>query len=320
MKMSRSSPRRCAPLPEASDLQIARAAAGVSTIVYRIGCPAGVYYLRIHSEPGATFAAEAAVHRRLRALGLHVPVVLHMDPLHPVLGRSLMLTTAVAGQAIGYVRPPAAAPAVVRAAGRELAILNQVRVHGYGWLNRLARPSGASGAEPGAEPAAEYPTLPQWLHAHFAAPLDALGGSAYLSGPAAGKLPGLLDCACDRLREEPAVLAHGDFDVTHIFHRRLGARTVYSGIIDFGEIRGAHWLYDLGHFAVEGERLLPHLLEGYGEITPLTAADLHTLRLTSLLIAARRIGRRLQQQRTPHGPDVAYLVTHLGAFDCDRQR
>ena len=151
-------------LPEASDLQIERAAAGVSTIVYRIGCPAGVNYLRIHPEPGATFAAEAAV------------------------------------------------------------------------------------------------------------------------------------------------------------HRRLGARTVYSGIIDFGEIRGAHWLYDLGHFAVEGERLLPHLLEGYGEITPLTAADLHTLRLTSLLIAARRIGRRLQQQRTPHGPDVAYLVTRLGAFDCDRQR
>ena len=33
----------------------------------------------------------------------------------------------------------------------------------------------------------------------------------------------------------PAVLAHGDFDPTHVF----AARGTYAGIIDFGEIRGA---------------------------------------------------------------------------------
>ena len=48
-------------------------------------------------------------------------------------------------------------------------------------------------------------------------------------------------------------------------HRRLGARTVYSGIIDFGAIPGAHWLYDLGHFAVEGERLSPTCWKATGK-------------------------------------------------------
>lgn len=43
---------------------------------------------------------------------------------------------------------------------------------------------------------------------------------------------------------------------------------VFSGIIDFGEIRGADLFYDLGHFALhDGETikrtLLPSLLEGY---------------------------------------------------------
>jgi hypothetical protein len=31
----------------------------------------------------------------------------------------------------------------------------------------------------------------------------------------------------------------------------------YVGLIDFGEIRGAHALYDLGHLAVEHANLLP---------------------------------------------------------------
>ena len=118
-----------------------------------------------------------------------------------------------------------------------------------------------------------------------------------------------------QFRDQPAVLAHGDFDVTHIFHRRA----VYTGIIDFGEIRGAHWLYDLGHFAIESEHLLPSLLGGYGEITPLTAADCAGLQCTALLIAARRVGRRLQQQRLPHPPDVAYLQSQLPAFTGGRQ-
>ncbi len=54
------------------------------------------------------------------------------------------------------------------------------------------------------------------------------------------------------LRDDQARLAHGDFDTTHIYEKNCR----YSGIIDFGEIRGAEPLYDLGHFQLhDGERL-----------------------------------------------------------------
>src|SRR5207248_10181336 len=69
---------------------------------------------------------------------------------------------------------------------------------------------------------------------------------------------------------EQARLAHGDFDVTHIYQK--GGH--YTGIIDFGEIRGTDALYDLGHFNLhDGETLpqlvLPYLLAGYSEVMPL---------------------------------------------------
>lgn len=47
---------------------------------------------------------------------------------------------------------------------------------------------------------------------------------------------------------EQGYLAHGDFDTTHIYQDNGR----YTGIIDFGEIRGADRWYDLGYFHMRG--------------------------------------------------------------------
>lgn len=60
----------------------------------------------------------------------------------------------------------------------------------------------------------------------------------------AGRIKSIMDNAYPMLETSEAFLIHGDFDSSHIFH----VRGRYSGIIDFGEIRGSHYLYDLGHF------------------------------------------------------------------------
>ena len=89
------------------------------------------------------------------------------------------------------------------------------------------------------------------------------------------------------LHVEQAWLAHGDFDVTHIYQH--DGR--YTGIIDFGEIRGAHQLYDLGHFNLhDGEvvpqMLLPTLLEGYREVLTLPPDRERRISLVSVLIGS----------------------------------
>jgi Ser/Thr protein kinase RdoA (MazF antagonist) len=59
------------------------------------------------------------------------------------------------------------------------------------------------------------------------------------------------------------VLAHGDFDHTHVF----ADGGAYAGIIDFGEIRGGPRLYDVAHWALQSPP--EALLKGYAQVAPL---------------------------------------------------
>ena len=113
----------------------------------------------------------------------------------------------------------------------------------------------------------------------------------------AGGLEGTIERYDVWLHVEQAWLAHGDFDVTHIYQH--DGR--YTGIIDFGEMRGAHQLYDLGHFNLhDGEvvpqRLLPALLEGYREVLPLPPDRERRISLMSVLIGVRALARNVRRQ------------------------
>jgi Ser/Thr protein kinase RdoA (MazF antagonist) len=87
-----------------------------------------------------------------------------------------------------------------------------------------------------------------------------------------------------------AHLAHGDFDVTHIFH----LDGVYSGLIDFGEIRGTEPLFDLGHFLLHDCETFPaplfeHLVAGYAEIHLLRPNDNADVRTSAILLGLRQL-------------------------------
>lgn len=87
------------------------------------------------------------------------------------------------------------------------------------------------------------------------------------------------------LETSDAYLAHGDFDDSHIFHYN----GQYTGIIDFGEIRGSHHLYDLGHYRLHdnigGFR---HLVKGYNEIKTLVQEDYAKIDYLALFVGLRR--------------------------------
>jgi aminoglycoside phosphotransferase (APT) family kinase protein len=83
----------------------------------------------------------------------------------------------------------------------------------------------------------------------------------------------------------PAVLAHGDFDPTHVF----AARGKYAGIIDFGEIRGAPPLYDVAHWALYAPP--DHLLAGYAQVAPLPGDHERIVARLSIEIGNDILGR-----------------------------
>ena len=274
-----------------------------STEVYRVWRDDQVLYLRVLPEEGASFAPEAFVHAAARKHGLHVPEVLYYEHNNALLQRSVMLTTAITGRAIGHVDRPPQAPQIVRQAGRELAMLNSIPVRGFGWIKRdqayvdelrAECDSYAAGLLPDMEPA--LATLTQ---------LDLV--SAY----EARAVRLAIDEADALFGSEPAYLAHGDFDGTHIYHQDEH----YTGMIDFGEIRGANQLYDLGHFQIADAELLPDLLEGYADGVALPADHMRRIRLSGLMTALRRLGRDVARARPVYAPDLPGVRRILVALE-----
>ena len=284
-----------------TNITVERVPEGVSTIVYRLRRRDACFYLRVLPEVDASFAPEVYVHHVLRERGLHIPKVIYFEHRNAVLERSVMITTEITGLPIGYGAPSASLRMAVRQAGREQAVINSVLVQGFGWINRMtAQITHLRG---------EYDDYATWLQQEFSPMIAALGVYAPLAAYVS-PFKDVMEEAVALFGADRAVLAHGDFDPTHIFHRN-GA---YTGIIDFGEIRGAQPLYDLGHFTIEHGELLPDLLEGYAEIAALPSDYRRRIDLAGLLIAAYRVGRRVIQHAEQYQPYVQFIQQSLNTL------
>jgi aminoglycoside phosphotransferase (APT) family kinase protein len=279
-------------LPSTVGTAVERVAVGVSTEVYRVQVDEQTLYVRVLPEANAGFMPEALVHRLARARGARVPEVIHVEECLPALGQAVMVTSAVPGHAVAEGVPAGTVPDILAAAGRDLALINAIPVRGYGWLRR----------ELGLEAAllGEHADYSEWAIAGVEESVGALGGAGVLGSGEARALVRLLVGRGAWARPAQARLAHGDFDCTHIFQQDGH----YAGIIDFGEIRGAEPTYDLGQFWVEHPELLAHLLAGYAEVAPLPADGVLQIRHSGLLIALRRLRRRLDTGRDALAQDV----------------
>src|SRR5262249_44147250 len=117
----------------------------------------------------------------------------------------------------------------------DLAIINSISVEGFGWIKR------DSSKVPALE--AELPTYRAFIFEDLERDLSFLSEHV-LSTREIEAVWEIIDRFGAWLEAEQAWLAHGDFDATHIYQEH----GCYTGIIDFGEIRGSNPFYDLGHF------------------------------------------------------------------------
>jgi len=265
-------------------IAVERVPEGVSTHVYRVVRGAEHAYLRVLPEMGATFAPEVRAHQLALAVGARVPEIVHYEPRNEVLGASIMLTTEITGQPVHPHLPRDFVRTVVAAAGRDLARMNAIPVDGFGWVRRDMQ------AVPG-RLTAEQPTAHAFMLAEFDVYVAALSAAGF-DEHEIHLLAEVARRGAHWLDDDRAYLAHGDFDTSHIYADESG----YSGIIDFGEIRGAPRIYDLAHHHMhDGERLpyatLPFLLEGYARESELPDDCAQHIAYLSLLIALRALAR-----------------------------
>jgi aminoglycoside phosphotransferase (APT) family kinase protein len=273
-------------LPGTSSLTVTRTATGVSTPVYRIQRGTITLYLRLAESPEDNLAPDVFVHQVLCARGVRVPEIVHFEPFNEELGRSLMVTTEIAGQPMDDHYHSTTVEEVLTSAGRDLALINDIPVDGFGWILR-DRPEGAPLA-------AGLPTLQALALEDLEKHLTDL--SMFLGRNEIQVIHHTISEFAFDLKRDQAVLVHGDFDLSHIFH--LAGR--YTGVIDFGEIRGADRFYDLGYYALhDGEKIpfptLQWIIAGYHDISPLPPDAPARIALWSLIIGIRSLSRSVNR-------------------------
>ncbi|GLV54733.1 hypothetical protein KDH_15800 [Dictyobacter sp. S3.2.2.5] len=263
----------------------------MSTCVYRITTESETLYLRVLPEEDASLVPEAALHGELRARGIKAPAVIHVEPYNETLQRSIMATSEIKGQPLSQSTELGREKLeeIVREAGRDLAMINSVPVAGFGWIQR--------DPQVGHDLRAQWSGQRAFALEYWDADLAFLAQYGMLSQTETAMLAQLLRRYDAYLNAEQGYIAHGDFDSTHIY--QLGGH--YSGIIDFGEIRGAHQWYDLAHFHLrEGERLpldlQTPLLQGYDSVKALPADYQQRICFDSILINIRILSRSLQKR------------------------
>jgi len=267
-----------------ADLTVERTPTGSSTQVYRIDRHSRgriqTFYLRVAETRSVSLAPEVGLHRALLAAGARVPDVVHYEPFDAGLDRSVMVTTEIAGAPVRPSVSSVALGVIGRAAGRDLARVHAVPVRGFGWIRREhGTPAWPLSAEHD-----DYASFVSAASVH--APLRAIG-----FGPAQA-------AQTVRLLEEATATgptgarggaAHGDFDVSHIF----AAGDTYSGLIDFGELRGTDYPFDFATLELNAEPGLhgirAHVRAGYAELHPLPADFDRRLFVACVLSAAHRL-------------------------------
>jgi len=244
-----------------------------------------VCYFRLSETPQDSLGPEALAHEVLLSHGARVSAVIGYEPFDPVLDRSVMLATAVPGSSLDDDMPIDPVP-VLFAAGADLARINRIPVQGFGWIRRD-------------DPLPTRLTAPYPTWDAFAASLTAYSLDPWFDPAVQSRIAEL--AGIRPIDPERAVLAHGDFDTSHIF----SLNGSYTGTIDFGEIRGAEPTFDLGHLALHAPDALPLVLQGYASATALPA-DIDR----QIAASAIRIGwfRLTQSSGRTNPPYAAVLV------------
>lgn len=273
-------------------VSVTPASPGRLVTVYRAVVDGVRYYLRLAEEPGEDMTTDALILERLRAQGARVPEVVAVSPPAGAFPRSWMIMTEVPGRSIARAGSDEEATQAAAAAGRDAAVINSVPVAGFGWVRR----------DGSARLSAELPGYRQFATSYLPEPWP--GGLTDAFGPR--QLDALYELAAAE-RDRPlrfGRLAHGDLDVTHVY-AHAGR---YSGIIDFGEMRGADPYFDLGHFLLhDGETrptpLFGSFLDGYLQVTPLPDDHLRAIRGSAILLGLRQLSLWLS-------PGRAYPLSH----------
>ena len=200
-----------------------------------------------------------------------------------------MLVDEIPGVSMEEAWPEYNADTILREAGRQLALIHSILVDGFGWIDRNSYDSLKG----------EKSSFPEYFDEYLADDLTTLHYYDFTADER-DHIRGYMEQARKLLDVPRAVLVHGDFDVSHIFH----SSGRFTGFIDFGEIRGNNRLFDLAVFLIndstQDNSAYNYLINGYCETARLTEEDLYAVELMALFFLLRFAGKKAETKSRQH--------------------
>lgn len=272
-------------------VSVERTQKGQSTYVFRIMTRTETFYIRFLPED-ASFAAEALVHNILLEKGVIVPRVIAWEHRNEETGLSIMITGEIPGVPAQDEWPSKNAREILNEAGRQITLVHEVPVDGFGWIDRNSY-HVLKGVNT---------TFREFFNDGLVDGLEILHQFDF-SDTEITRISELVEKAGRITDTENSVLIHGDFDTSQILYHN----GKYAGMIDFGEIRGCNRLVDLATCLLFDGRKRPlayeYILEGYRETVQLSDNDLYGV---DLFVLYRTVmGMRTKKSR-PRLADFFY--------------
>lgn len=252
---------------------------GVSTDVYKLVKNADIFFLRI-MPAGENASSQVLAHSIMLAKGVLVPVVEYFEDFSAKIdGRSFMIVKNIGGSSLDkQIRSPGNSinPETMKnllfEAGRQLALINEIPVDGFGEISRER--VGQT------DLCADEKNYQDWLES-FLTKVEKLNKRKKLDRDSYAMILDYYYANRDFFDYDKAYLAHGDFDLTHIYSDGKN----YTGIIDFGDIRGRSQYHDLAHFRYYSGNYLEMLIDGYQSVTDLGDDYEKRIKIEGLIIA-----------------------------------
>ena len=229
---------------------------GVSSDIYRIMVGGQVAYLKLSGTEQASLYPEYLVYQSLSEIGVRAPRVLYYAEEDRTLGRSVLILSCIDGSPIRGYPASALRDKALEEAGCDLAQINQQRVNQYGWIN-FAR--GINTLE------GDCRSLEEFVLGGTLDGLNYLYALTLITTETRDQCLQLLAQADHFLMSDYPHLLHGDFGSRHLFSD--GSR--YTGMIDFGNIRGGSLFQDLAHLRAFDRQFFAPVLRGYRSHTNL---------------------------------------------------
>lgn len=230
---------------------------GMSSHVFQITTENEKYYLRIATQDYESYFLEKLAHEELLKRGVKVPKIKYFEEKNRQINRSILLTEEIKGEQVESQKNNLSnkeVSEILFSAGKDLAKIHSIPVTGYGPISR----------EPGDKSliadSTKYEDFVLW---DINEAMELWRKHSDFTLKESDEILAIADTFRNLFKDTKPILAHGDFGLEHIY----AEKGKYTGIIDFGDIRGASIYHDLANFLIYSNReSYELLLDGYGAI------------------------------------------------------